>query len=157
MKVSSFPFVNIPSLALLDLAILVLDAHHPNSFVPKSTTSPISLRTKFYWSMLLLASSLGLDLHYIVSFASVSENLLEIDSLVDKSELAHHIMLVNWSHLLGVVKVKKASSHFITCTMQIILPLSPNHGLFSNDDLYSESKISLVTLFNYWASESGGE
>ncbi|KAJ7769033.1 fatty acid synthase, partial [Mycena olivaceomarginata] len=36
-------------------------------------------------------------------------------------------------------------------------PLSPNHGLFGNDGLYSESKISLETLFQRWSSESWGE
>ncbi|KAE9396321.1 hypothetical protein BT96DRAFT_996816 [Gymnopus androsaceus JB14] len=39
----------------------------------------------------------------------------------------------------------------------VILPLSPNHGLFGNDSLYSNSKISLETLFQHWTSESWGE
>ncbi|TFY80295.1 hypothetical protein EWM64_g3715 [Hericium alpestre] len=39
----------------------------------------------------------------------------------------------------------------------VILPLSLNHGLFGNDGLYSESKISLETLFQCWNSESWGE
>ena len=38
---------------------------------------------------------LGLDLDYILSFATVLENSCEIDSLDDKSELVHCIMLVN--------------------------------------------------------------
>lgn len=102
-------------------------------------------------------STLGLDLDYIIPFAGVPENGREIDGLDDKSELAHRIMLVNLLRLLGAVKVKKASRHFVTRPTQIILPLSPNHGLFGNDGLYSESKISLETLFNRWASESWGE
>ena len=81
----------------------------------------------------------------------------EIDGLDDKSELAHRIMLVNLLRLLGAVKIKKASRHFVTRPTQVILPLSPNHGLFGNDGLYSESKISLETLFNRWNSESWGE
>jgi hypothetical protein len=42
---------------------------------------------------------------------------------------------------------------------EVILPLSPNHGLFGNDGLHwhSESKTSLKTLFQCWASESWGE
>ncbi|TFY76669.1 hypothetical protein EWM64_g7343 [Hericium alpestre] len=47
--------------------------------------------------------------------------------------------------------------HFVTRPTQVILPLSPNHGLFGNDGLYSESKISLETLFQRWNSESWGE
>ncbi|OJT02257.1 Fatty acid synthase subunit alpha [Trametes pubescens] len=102
-------------------------------------------------------STLGLDLDYILPFAAVPENGREIDGIDDKSELAHRIMLVNLLRLLGAVKNKKASRQFVTRPTQVILPLSPNHGLFGNDGLYSESKISLETLFNRWNSESWGE
>jgi 3-oxoacyl-ACP reductase-like protein len=63
----------------------------------------------------------------------------------------------NLLRLLGAVKQKKAARHFVTRPTQVVLPLSPNHGLFGNDGLYSESKISLETLFQRWASESWGE
>jgi fatty acid synthase subunit alpha, fungi type len=66
-------------------------------------------------------------------------------------------MLVNLLRLLGAVKSKKAASGLVTRPTQVILPLSPNHGLFGNDGLYAESKISLETLFNRWHSESWGE
>lgn len=71
-------------------------------------------------------STLGLDLDYILPFAAV-----------------HRIMLVNLLRLLGAVKVKKASRHILTRPTQVILPLSPNHGTFGRDGLYSESKIGL--------------
>jgi hypothetical protein len=102
-----------------------------------------------------ICTNLGLDLDYI--FAGVPENGREIDGLDDKSELAHRIMLVNLLRVLGAVKTKKASRRFVTRPTQVILPLSPNHGLFGNDGLYSESKISLETLFQRWSSESWGE
>ncbi|KAL0953237.1 hypothetical protein HGRIS_004490 [Hohenbuehelia grisea] len=102
-------------------------------------------------------TTLGLDLDYILPFAAIPENGREIDGLDDKSELAHRIMLVNLLRILGAVKGKKASRHFVTRPTQVILPLSPNHGLFGNDGLYSESKISLETLFARWSSESWGE
>ncbi|KAJ6477506.1 fatty acid synthase, partial [Mycena sanguinolenta] len=102
-------------------------------------------------------AKLGLDLDYIIPFAGVPENGREIDGLDDKSELAHRIMLVNLLRILGAVKTKKARRHFVTRPTQVILPLSPNHGLFGNDGLYSESKISLETLFQRWSSESWGE
>ncbi|KIM74576.1 hypothetical protein PILCRDRAFT_14343 [Piloderma croceum F 1598] len=63
-------------------------------------------------------------------------------------------MLVNLLQILSAVKAKKASHHFVTCPTQVILPLSPNHGLFGNDGFYSESQISLETLFNHWSSAS---
>jgi fatty acid synthase subunit alpha, fungi type/fatty acid synthase subunit beta, fungi type len=102
-------------------------------------------------------AKLSLDLDYILPFAAVPENGREIDGLDDKSELAHRIMLVNLLRLLGAVKTKKASRQFVTRPTQVILPLSPNHGMFGSDGLYSESKISLETLFNRWNSESWGE
>lgn len=102
-------------------------------------------------------STLGMDLDYILPFAGIPENGREIDGLDDRSELAHRMMLVNLLRILGAVKNKKASRAFVTRPTQVILPLSPNHGLFGNDGLYSESKISLETLFQRWASESWGE
>jgi 3-oxoacyl-ACP reductase-like protein len=102
-------------------------------------------------------ASLSMDLDYILPFAGIPENGREIDGLDDKSELAHRMMLVNLLRILGAVNNKKASRHFVTRPTQVILPLSPNHGLFGNDGLYSESKISLETLFQRWASESWGE
>ena len=94
-------------------------------------------------------TTLGMDLNYILPFTAIPENGCEIDGLDDKFELAHHIMLVNLLHILGTVKGKKASRQFITRPMQVILLLSPNHSLFGNDGIYSESKISLETLFNH--------
>ncbi|KAG6910835.1 hypothetical protein DXG01_007150 [Tephrocybe rancida] len=102
-------------------------------------------------------ANLGMDLDYIIPFAGIPENGREIDSLDDKSELAHRMMLVNLLRILGAVKTKKASRHFVTRPTQVILPLSPNHGLFGNDGLYSESKVALETLFQRWSSESWGE
>ncbi|GAA6028849.1 hypothetical protein JCM8097_007429 [Rhodosporidiobolus ruineniae] len=100
---------------------------------------------------------LGMDLDYILPFAALPENGREIDGLDDRSELAHRIMLTNLLRLLGAVKSKKAANGLTTRPTEVVLPLSPNHGLFGNDGLYSESKISLETLFNRWSSESWGE
>jgi 3-oxoacyl-ACP reductase-like protein len=101
---------------------------------------------------------LVLDLDYILPFATVPENGRKIDGLHDKFELSHHIMtLVNLLRILSAVKTKKASRHFVTRPTQVILLLSLNHGLFGNDGLYLESKISLEMLFNCWNSESWSE
>jgi fatty acid synthase subunit alpha len=72
-------------------------------------------------------------------------------------EHVHRVMLVNRLRLLGAAKQKKASRNFVTRPTQVVLPLPPNHGLFDNDGLYLESKISLETLFMRWSSESWGE
>ena len=99
-------------------------------------------------------SGLGWDLDYIIPFAAISENGREIDSIDSRSELAHRIMLTNLVRVLGAVKAQKQARGFDTRPAQVILPLSPNHGTFGNDGLYSESKLALETLFNRWLSES---
>lgn len=99
-------------------------------------------------------TGLGWDLDYIIPFAAISENGRQIDSVDSKSELAHRIMLTNLVRLLGCVKTQKAERGFETRPAQVVLPLSPNHGTFGNDGLYSESKLGLETLFNRWYSES---
>jgi fatty acid synthase subunit beta len=99
-------------------------------------------------------ATLGMN---ILLFAAILENGQKIDSLDDKSEVAHRIMLVNLLRILSAVKAKKASRHFVMRPTQVIIPLSPNHSLFGNDGLYSDLKISLETLFNRWSSESRGE
>ena len=102
-------------------------------------------------------ANLGMDIDYILPFTGIPENGREIDFLDDKSKLAHHMMLINLLQVLGAIKNEKASRHFVTWPTQVILPLSPNHGLFRNNGLYTESKISLETLFQQWASKSWGE
>lgn len=99
-------------------------------------------------------NGLGWDLDYVVPFAAISENGRQIDSIDSRSELAHRIMLTNLIRLLGCVKAQKAERGFETRPAQVVLPLSPNHGTFGNDGLYSESKLALETLFNRWSSES---
>ncbi|KAK6459259.1 fatty acid synthase subunit alpha [Scheffersomyces xylosifermentans] len=96
---------------------------------------------------------LGWDLDVIIPFAAIPENGNGLDNIDSKSEYAHRIMLTNLLRLLGAVKSKKTTD---TRPAQCILPLSPNHGTFGFDGLYSESKISLETLFNRWYSEDWG-
>ncbi|BFZ56375.1 3-oxoacyl-[acyl-carrier-protein] synthase [Savitreella phatthalungensis] len=97
---------------------------------------------------------LGWDLDFIIPFAAIPENGREIDNIDSRSELAHRIMLTNLLRLIGAVKMQKAQRGFDTRPAQVMLPLSPNHGTFGNDGLYSESKLALETLFNRWYSES---
>ncbi|OQD67144.1 hypothetical protein PENDEC_c044G00811 [Penicillium decumbens] len=97
---------------------------------------------------------LGWDLDFVVPFAAIPENGREIDNIDSKSELAHRIMLTNLLRLLGSIKTQKQTRGFETRPAQVVLPLSPNHGTFGNDGLYSESKLALETLFNRWYSEN---
>ncbi|KAH8160651.1 hypothetical protein CIB48_g7596 [Xylaria polymorpha] len=98
-------------------------------------------------------NGLGWDLDFIIPFAAIPENGRQIDGIDSKSELAHRIMLTNLLRLLGCVKTQKSERGFETRPAQVVLPLSPNHGTFGSDGLYSESKLGLETLFNRWHSE----
>ncbi|KAJ2162492.1 fatty acid synthase alpha subunit Lsd1 [Coemansia sp. RSA 552] len=100
------------------------------------------------------SENLGWDLDYVIPFAAIPEQGREITDIDSRSELAHRIMLTNLLRLLGEIKAHKAERGYETRPAQVILPLSPNHGLFGSDGLYSESKIALETLFNRWYSES---
>ena len=97
---------------------------------------------------------LGWDLDHIIPFAAISENGRQLNEIDSKSELAHRLMLTNLFRLLGAVKRQKDSRGYCCRPTQVILPLSPNHGILGNDGLYAESKISLETLANKWSSES---
>ena len=50
--------------------------------------------------------------------------------------------------ILRLMSAGKASRNFVTRPTQVILPLFPSHGL------YSEPKISLDTLSNRWGADS---
>jgi fatty acid synthase subunit alpha len=97
---------------------------------------------------------LGWDLDAIIPFAAIPENGIDLSQIDSKSELAHRIMLTNLLRIMGAVKNQKSSRGIETRPAQVILPLSPNHGTFGSDGLYSESKLSLETLFNRWYSEN---
>ncbi|KAL2256706.1 hypothetical protein VTK26DRAFT_1254 [Humicola hyalothermophila] len=96
---------------------------------------------------------LGWDLDHIVPFAAVGEAGRAIDGIDDRSELAHRVMLTNVIRLLGAVKSVKATRRITTHPTHVLLPLSPNHGIFGQDGLYAESKMALEALLMKWWSE----
>lgn len=49
--------------------------------------------------------------------------------------------------MIGKVKSTKEAKSLSSSPTIVILPLSPNHGVFGGDGLYSESKASLVHSF----------
>lgn len=97
---------------------------------------------------------LGWDLDFVIPFAAIPEMGIEIDTIGSRSELSHRIMLTNLLRLLGEVVSQKKARNITTRPAEAILPLSPNHGTFGSDGLYSESKLGLETLYNRWESES---
>ncbi|CAD6973019.1 unnamed protein product, partial [Tilletia controversa] len=75
-----------------------------------------------------------LDLDFVLPFATILENGRQIDGIDNKSELAHRIMLTNVIRLLRAIKIKKAACGIETRPTLVVLPLSPNHGVFSHSD-----------------------
>ena len=63
------------------------------------------------------------------------------------------MMLTNVLRLLGAVKTHKEKRGIFCRPAFVLLPLSPNHGVFGGDGLYAESKIALEALINKWSSE----
>ncbi|KAJ1924023.1 fatty acid synthase alpha subunit Lsd1 [Tieghemiomyces parasiticus] len=122
----------------------------------QGSAQDVAALVDFIYSTDKATGGLGWDLDYIVPFAAIPENGREISDLDSKSELAHRAMLTNLLRLLGHVKTHKLRRGSDTRPAQVILPLSPNHGTFGSDGLYSESKLGLETLFNRWHSESWG-
>ncbi|KAF2008811.1 hypothetical protein BU24DRAFT_381289 [Aaosphaeria arxii CBS 175.79] len=96
------------------------------------------------------------DLDHVIPFAAIAETANGIE-LGPKSELAHRMMLTNTLRLLGAIKKAKEARHITTRPAQVILPLSPNHGVFGGDGLYSESKLGLEGLLNKWHTEDWSE
>jgi fatty acid synthase subunit alpha len=60
-------------------------------------------------------------------------------------------------HPKGAIKARKEAKGERTRPAAVVLPLSPNHGVFGNDGLYAESKLGLEALFNKWTSEGWGD
>lgn len=94
------------------------------------------------------------DLDAIIPFAALSEKGIEVDGIDGKSELAHRLMLTNVLRLVGHI-IRNKRSHKIDCRLtQVILPFSPNHGVFGGDGLYSASKLGLESMMERVVSES---
>jgi phosphopantetheine--protein transferase-like protein len=96
---------------------------------------------------------LNMDLDYLLPFAAVGEGGRDIGSIDGRSEAAHRMMLTNVIRLIGAIKDKKAERQIETRPTHVLLPLSPNHGVFGMDGLYAESKLGLESLTRKWKSE----
>ncbi|KAK8093877.1 fatty acid synthase alpha subunit FasA [Apiospora hydei] len=99
------------------------------------------------------SGGLGADLDFVIPFAAIPELGREIEGLDARSEVAHRAMLTNVLRLMGCIKQHKENRNYTGRPTTLVLPLSPNHGDFGGDGLYSESKIGLETLFNRYRSE----
>ena len=98
-------------------------------------------------------SGMGRNLDVVIPFAAISERA-EIDRIGSRSELAHRLMLTNVLRILGDIVRNKNARNINTRPTQVLLPLSPNHGIFGGDGLYAESKLGLESLLSRFHSET---
>ncbi|KAJ2688668.1 fatty acid synthase alpha subunit Lsd1 [Coemansia spiralis] len=120
----------------------------------QASTSDIKQLVDFIYSKPGSAKGLGWDLDYVIPFAAVSDIGSFATNLSSRSELAQRVQLTNVLRLLGAIKDTKEQLGFNTRASLVVLPLSPNHGDFGGDGLYSECKLGLESAFNRWESES---
>ncbi|KAL3458179.1 hypothetical protein BJX64DRAFT_292440 [Aspergillus heterothallicus] len=99
-------------------------------------------------------SDLGLDPDVVLPFAATTQVGAEIDGLDAGNEAALRLLLVNVLRLLGFIITQKRTRGIRCRPTQVVLPLSPNHGIMGGDGLYAESKRSLETLLHRFYSES---
>ncbi|GAB1195423.1 hypothetical protein APSETT444_004682 [Aspergillus pseudonomiae] len=97
---------------------------------------------------------LNWDLDAILPFAAASDYSTEMHDIGGQSELGHRLMLVNVFRLLGHIVHCKRNAGVDCHPTQVLLPLSPNHGIFGGDGMYPESKLALESLFHRIQSES---
>ncbi|KAJ1769664.1 fatty acid synthase alpha subunit Lsd1 [Coemansia sp. RSA 1843] len=120
----------------------------------QASRQDISALVKYIYGGTDRGKGLGWDLDYVMPFAAIPELGHDITELGSRSELAHRTMLTNTFRLLGEIAACKAGRRLDMHPTLAVLPLSPNHGAFGMDGLYSESKIGLETLMHRWHSET---
>lgn len=98
----------------------------------------------------------GLDRHLdaLIPFAALSETGVEVDAIDAKSELAHRLMLTNVLRIIGHIIRNKRAKNIQNRLTQVVLPFSPNHGIFGGDGMYSASKLGLESMLSRAVSET---
>lgn len=101
--------------------------------------------------------TLGKSIDVFLPLAAMPEQGIELDQLGERSELAHRLMMTNVLRLIGLIVQEKTAQNISCQLTQVLMPLSPNHGIFGGDGLYSESKLGLEGVLNRVSSESWGD
>ncbi|MEI7014460.1 fatty acid synthase subunit beta domain-containing protein [Leptospira licerasiae] len=87
----------------------------------------------------------------LIPFGAVGEENTG-SQLDDSSLISLRVMLLGVEKLIGTLgRVKNTPTE--TSPLHVILPLSPNHGIFGRDGMYAETKLGLETLFRKKFSE----
>jgi len=76
-----------------------------------------------------------------------------LDQLDGRSEAALRGMLVGVERLIARIGARYVRDGVPAHRCHVLLPLSPNHGVFGGDGFYAESKAALEVLTHRWRSE----
>lgn len=88
----------------------------------------------------------------LIPFAAIKD-LATLDDLGARSQAALRTMLLSVETLIaGIAKEYKANG-IPSTPCHVVLPLSPNHGVFGGDGTYAETKAALEVLAHKWVSE----
>ncbi|EQA43810.1 beta-ketoacyl synthase [Leptospira broomii serovar Hurstbridge str. 5399] len=90
---------------------------------------------------------------FLFPFAAIGEENTA-SALDDTSLLSIRIMLVGVEKLIGELGKRRVNFDDAEHKLNVILPLSPNHGIFGRDGMYAETKLGLETLFRKKFSEA---
>ncbi|MDF3819661.1 DUF1729 domain-containing protein [Leptospira sp. 96542] len=90
---------------------------------------------------------------FLIPFAAVGEENF-VSNLDQSSLVSMRVMLIGVEKLIGELGILKKTLKDIDSKLKVILPLSPNHGIFGKDGLYAETKLGLETLFRKKYSEA---
>lgn len=94
----------------------------------------------------------GLLPELLFPFAALGESATLVD-VGPRSLATLRIQLVGVQRLLAKLAVALRAEDDLTRRCHVVLPLSPNHGIFGGDGLYGESKAALEVLIARWKSE----
>ncbi|KAJ2893846.1 fatty acid synthase alpha subunit Lsd1, partial [Coemansia aciculifera] len=120
----------------------------------QGSTGDVKQLVEYIYSDAGAANGLDWDLDFVFPFAAVSDIGSFATNLGSRSELVQRVLLTNVLRLLGNIKDTKERLGYNTRSSLVVLPLSPNHGDFDGDGLYSECKLGLESMFVRWESES---
>ncbi|KAJ2548417.1 hypothetical protein GGH95_006440, partial [Coemansia sp. RSA 1836] len=76
------------------------------------------------------------DLDFVLPFAAMGDYGRDVSQLDSRAELSVRVMLTNVLRLIGEIRRTKQALQLGTRPSLVVLPLSPNHGVFGHDGLY---------------------
>jgi enoyl reductase-like protein/3-oxoacyl-ACP reductase-like protein/acyl dehydratase len=91
----------------------------------------------------------------IVPFGALGD-VATLDSPSDRSLAVVRALLLGVERLIGAIGRRYRREGIPAAPCHVVLPLSPNHGVFGGDGAYAETKAALEVVLEKWRSEQEG-